>query len=103
MAGGQGGQSWLGENNIWIAGLTLFACVVVGIVGCDDVLDAFQQDPTPYEQWLTEDCEAASVSNDPDAEAKAIAADPDCKQHMTMVRQTEALEDQSELQEAQQP
>lgn len=104
---GQRGQSWLGENNIWIAGLVFALCVTVGIVGCDQIAESFQEPPSDIE-LLYEDCEAAEradakgeVDHDDEDDPQAtLLADDRCVTHNAQMVAVEVAEDQAELREA---
>jgi len=98
--GGQKGASFLGENNVWIAGLTAAVILLLGFGprACD-----FGEDPTPIDEHETA-CEQAWSDNekgDPDEEAKTLVTSEFCDTHNRAAIATVKLEDQQKFAEAQ--
>jgi hypothetical protein len=99
MAGGQSGQSWLGENNVWISALTAGVVLLLGFGprACE------RADPTPVEKHATE-CQEAWSDNEKgkaDDEDKTLLATDFCDTNNRLAVAEVQTNQQIELQEAQ--
>jgi hypothetical protein len=100
MPGGQKGLSFIGEPMMYATVATALLCVVIGVVGCDDVLP--QADPTPVEQHQT-DCQQAwadSQSGQADEADEQLLGTEFCDQAVAAAVAEAELRQQQELQEA---
>lgn len=84
--GGQGGLSFVGEPMMFAVVAAVAICVLLGVVGCEDILP--QKERTAIDDWY-ESCEQAwldTYDRDPETEPAnpRILDDPTCQAHTAM-------------------
>lgn len=104
MPGGQKGLSFVGEPMVFAVIATLIICVLLGIVGCDDIVPTAGDTPMDDYDRQCEQAYADANDGDPDTgENPGILEQVDCRMHMDAVKATRAADAARQVQEAQSP
>jgi hypothetical protein len=102
MAGGQKGLSFVGEPMMFAVVATVIICVLLGIVGCDDIVG--EEGDSPMDAYHQACEQEYADANDGNAETEvetAILEQPDCMAYVAAMKTERQQAYQEQVEEAQ--